>query len=114
MNDYIDYFESFKTIKEMADVINEAKELRRYYYAQQYTEMLEHIRKITDKYPTETFVWNKTHPYAPETAQQAYNSAEAFLRCKGFYILIKYGVRITDQLSSTEIAQIEATFQLKE
>ena len=111
MNDYIDYFQNYKAIKEMADLIEEVKELRRYYYSQKYTEMQEHIRKITYKYPNETIVWNTFHPYTPETAQQAFTSAEAFLRCKGFFILIKNGVRVADQLSSSEIAQIEATFK---
>lgn len=112
--DHMDLFDNYNTIKEMADLIEEVNELRRYYYAQQYAQMMDHIRKITNKYPVEAFAWNTFHPYTPETAQQAYDSAESFLRCKGFYILIKYGVRITDQLSSTEIAQIEVTFQLKE
>lgn len=113
MNDYLILFDEYKSIKEMADLIEEVKELRRYYYTHQYTEMQEHIRKITYKYPIETIAWNTIHPYTPETAQQAYTSAETFLRCKGFFILIKNGERVADQLSSTEIAQIEATFMPK-
>lgn len=111
MNDFMSIFESYKDIKEIADLVDEIKELRRYYGAQQYDKMQEHIQKLTHKYLMETLTWNSINQTMPTTVQQAYINAKSFLRLKGFSILINRGIKVQDNLSSAEIAYIQSAFQ---
>ena len=108
---YMETFEKCKSIKEIADLIDEIKELRKYYCTQQYDQMQEHIQKLTSKYLMETITWNSINQTMPTTVQQAYTNAESFLRLKGFSILIVKGINVQDNLSFAEIAYIQSTFQ---
>ena len=92
MNDFMSIFESYKDIKEIADLVDEIKELRRYNGAQQYDKMQEHIQMLTHKYLMETISWNSINQAMPTTVQQAYINAESFLRLKGFSVLINNGI----------------------
>lgn len=109
MNDYLNTFEQYKDIKEIADLIDDVRKLREYYCTQQYDRMQQHINKLTSKYLVETLTWNATHPTMPITVQQAYMNAETFLRLKGISILLQKGIKPQVQLSAEEAAFIEST-----
>lgn len=111
MMDYLDYFEQYKAIKEITDLIDEAKSLRAYYNARQYDKMQQHIIDLTRKYLVETLTWNAVHPSMPTNPQQAYLNAENFLRLKGLSVLLKKGIKISEQLSTDEIAFIKSTIK---
>ena len=111
MNDYMSIFENYKDVKEIADLVDEIKELRRYYNTQQYDKMQNHIQKLTYKYIMETITWNSVNQAMPSTVQQAYINAESFLRLKGFSILIDKGIKVQDNPSSAEIAYIQSGLQ---
>ena len=108
MCDYLTTFEQYKDIKEIADLIDEVKKLREYYYSQQYDKMQQHIRSLAAKYLTEAVTWNASHKTMPTTAQQSYVNAENFLRLKGISILLEKGVKIQEQLSTEEASFIES------
>lgn len=111
MNDYLNTFEQYKDIKEIADLIDDVKKLREYYHTQQYDRMQQHINELTGKYLIETLTWNASHPSMPTTVQQAYLNAENFLRLKGFSLLLEKGVKLQDQLTSEELVFIESTIR---
>jgi len=111
MNDYMSTFENYKDVKEIADLVDEIKELQRYYNAQQYDQMQNHIQKLTYKYIMETITWNSVNQAMPLTVQQAYINAESFLRLKGFSVLIDKDTKVQNQLSSSEIDFIQSTFK---
>lgn len=111
MNDYLTTFEQHKDIKEIADLIDEVKKLRAYYFAQQYDKMQQHIRSLTVKYLLETLAWNTTHQIMPMTAQQSYLNAETFLRLKGISVLLQKGIKTQEQLSTDEAAFIESAIK---
>ena len=111
MNDYLTTFEQYKDVKEIADLIDEVKELRLYYSTQQYDAMHQHILSLTTKYLIETLAWNTTHQTMPTTAQQSYINAETFLRLKGISVLLQKGVKLQEQLSADEAAFIESTIK---
>ena len=111
MNDHLTTFEQYKDIKEIADLINEVKRLREYYYTQQYDAMQQHIRSLTTKYLIEALAWNTTHQTMPTTAQQFYINAETFLRLKGISVLLQKGIKMQEQLSADEAAFIESTIK---
>lgn len=114
MNNYLDAFEQYQDIKEIADLIDEVKKLRLYYSTQQYDVMQQHIRSLMSKYLLETFAWNSTHQTMPTTAQQSYINAETFLRLKGISILLQKGIKTQEQLSADEEVFIESTTKLME
>lgn len=114
MNDYLNTFEQYKDIKEIADLIDEVKKLREYYRTQQYDKMQQHINELMQKYLVETLTWNATHPSMPTTVQQAYLNAESFLRLKGISILLQKGIKTQEQLSTEEAAFIESTIKPQE
>ncbi len=114
MNDYLATFEQYKDVKEIADLIDEVKKLREYYYTQQYDAMQQHISELTGKYLIETLTWNAGHPSMPTTVQQAYLNAENFLRLKGFSLLFDKGVKLQEQLTSEELSFIESTIKPRE
>lgn len=114
MNDYLTTFEQYKDVKEIADLIDEVKKLREYYYTQQYDKMQQHINKLTGKYLIETLTWNATHPSMPTTVQQAYLNAENFLRLKGISVFLQKGIKTQEQLSAEEAAFIESNIKLQE
>lgn len=96
MNDYLNTFEQYKDIKEIADLIDEVKKLREYYRTQQYDKMQQHINSLTAKYPVETKIWNSTYKTMPTTIQQSYINAENFLRLKGISALDEKGIKAVD------------------
>ncbi len=96
MTDYLNFFESYKDIKEISDLIDEVKKLREYYYTRQFDKMREHINKLVNKYTIETCVWNASHPSMPVTVEQAYINAEAFLKTKGSMLLLEKDVKIRE------------------
>ncbi len=113
MNDYLNTFEQYKNIKEIADLIDKVKKLREYYYTQQYDAMQQHIHSLMTKYLFETVAWNSTHKTMPMTVQQSYINAETFLRLKGFSLLLEKGVKLQDRLTSEELAFIQSTIKPK-
>lgn len=111
MNDYLTTFEQYKDVKEIADLTDEIKKLREYYYTQQYDAMQQHIHSLMTKYLFETVAWNSTHKTVPMTVQQSYINAETFLRLKGFSLLLEKGVKLQDRLTSEELAFIQSTIK---
>ena len=111
MNDYLNKFEQYKDVKEIADLTDEVKKLREFYRTQQYDRMQQHINELMQKYLVETLTWNATHPSMPTTVQQAYLNAETFLRLKGISLLLEKGVKLQDRLTSEELAFIESTIR---
>ena len=111
MNDYLDFLEKYKDFKEISDIVDEVRKLRVYYHTQQYDKMQQHINDLTRKYPVETLTWNAVHPSMPTNPQQAYLNAEHFLRIKGFSVLLKRGIKTSEQLSADEIAYIESNIK---
>jgi len=111
MNDYLTTFEQYKDVKEIADLTDEIKKLREYYYTQQYDAMQQHIHSLMTKYLFETVAWNSTHKTMPMTVQQSYINAETFLRLKGFSLLLEKGVKLQDWLTSEELAFIQSTIK---
>lgn len=111
MNDYLTTFEQYKDVKDIADLTDEVKKLREYYYTQQYDAMQQHIHSLMTKYLFETVAWNSTHKTMPMTVQQSYINAETFLRLKGFSLLLEKGVKQQDRLTSEELAFIQSTIK---
>ena len=72
MTDYLKIYEKFKDVKEVKDYIDDVILLRHYYATQQYSQMQDHIRKLTIKYPVEALTWNIVHPIMPNTYEQVY------------------------------------------
>ena len=46
-----------------------------------------HISDLTLKYPAETVIWNMANNAPPQTYNQMYQSAEAFLQAVGVKLL---------------------------
>ena len=107
MNDYLELFEKFKDDKEIVDLIDDVKKLRFYYSNQQYETMMQHIRNLVAKYPIDAGVWNLFHPNMPKTYEEAYASAEIFLRRKGFKMLLEKGYALSQHLKQEEINSIQ-------
>lgn len=114
MNDYLTTFEQYKDIKEIADLIDEVKKLREYYYTQQYDAMQQHIHSLMAKYLLETVAWNSVYQAMPTTIQQSYINAEEFLRLKGISVLIEKGIKAVEHLTNEEKAFIESTIKTQE
>lgn len=93
MNNYIQEFEKYKDIKDIKDIINEASKLDEFYNTKKYKEMLNHISNLMNKYIVETFVWNSINKTVPQTIEQQYVNAHAFLKSQGFKILVEKGIK---------------------
>lgn len=111
MSDYLEVLEKYQDIKEISDLKEDVKKLREYYHNGQHDKMQQHIQSLMVKYLAETVTWNSTHHTMPTTAQQSYLNAEAFLRLKGFSILLQNGIKTQERLSADEIAFIESTIR---
>ena len=98
MTDYLQEFEKYKNIKEIADIIDETIKLRDLYQNSRFTEMLTHINYLTKKYVIETVVWNIANPYNPENYYQAYINAENFMKSNGVKVLIERGFKISKEI----------------
>ena len=91
--DYLEELEQYKNIKEIADLCDDVKKLRNYYYNGQYDKMQQHIQALMLKYPAETFAWNSTHPVPCQTPEQSYRNAEAFLQTRYQTMLLQKGIK---------------------
>ena len=90
----MEIFEKYKSVKEIADLIDDINKLREYYYSKQYDKMHEHIKKLTYKYAVESLEWNAVHTKMPTSDEQSYINAEQFLHAKGIDILFKHGIEL--------------------
>ena len=107
MNDYLEILNNYKDVKDVFDLVDDVQKLRFYYSTQQYQAMMQHIRDLVAKYPLETAFWNLFHPYMPNTYEEAYTSAESFLRGKGFKMLLEKGYNLSKYLTQEEINSIQ-------
>lgn len=82
MSDYLEVLKRYQDIKEISDLIDDVEKLREYYHSGQYDKMQQHIQSLMLKYLTETVVWNSSHTVAPQSPEQQYQNAEAFLYAK--------------------------------
>ena len=108
MTDYLKIYKQFKDVKEVRDYIDDVIHLRHYYAIQQYSQMQDHIRKLTMKYPLEAITWNTVNRIMPNTYEQAYINAENFLQVQGAIIVVKTVNHYVQQLTENEAAFIES------
>ena len=92
--DYLEELERYKDVKEIADLCDDAKKLRNYYYNGQYDKMQQHIQSLMLKYPAETLAWNSSYTVVPQTSEQSYQNAEAFLNAKIQALMIEKGLKL--------------------
>ena len=111
MNDYLEILNNYKDVKDVFDLVDDVQKLRFYYSTQQYQAMMQHIRDLVAKYPIDAGVWNLFHPNMPKTYEEAYASAEIFLRGKGFAMLLKKGYDLSKHLKQEEINTIQQRFK---
>ena len=109
MEDYLEIFKGYKDVKDVFDLVDDVQKLRFYYSTKQYETMMQHIRNLVAKYPLDAELWNLFHPNMPNTYEEAYASAESFLRGKGFAILLKKGYDLSQYLKQEEITTIQQT-----
>ena len=108
MIDYLEIYKKFKDVKEVKDYIDDVILLRHYYVTQQYSQMQDHIRKLTLKYPVEAITWNTVNRVMPNTYEQAYINAENFLQVQGAIIVVKTVTHYAQYLTEDEAAFIES------
>ena len=108
MTDYLKIYEKFKDVKEVKDYIDDVVLLRHYYATQQYSQMQDHIRKLTLKYPVEAITWNAVNRVMPNTYEQAYINAENFLKVQGAIIIAKTVNHYVKHLTEDEAAFVES------
>ena len=99
--------EKFSDIREITELIEEVKSLRKYFYSKEYDKMQEHIQKIMIKYYVETLCWNKVNIEQPKTFEQAFINAEKFLFKQGLDIISKNVFDYKNRLSADEIKLFE-------
>lgn len=80
MNDWIADYKEYSGFKDVADVLEDARKLRGFYSELQFEEMFKHIKLLTVKYPVEAVTWNSVNSSAPRNADEAFRSADEFLR----------------------------------
>lgn len=107
MIDYLEVLKRYKDIKDVFDLVNDVQKLRFYYSTQQYETMMRHISNLVAKYPIDAGFWNLFHPNMPSTYEEAYASAEIFLRGKGFAMLLQKGYDLSQHLKQEEINSIQ-------
>ena len=114
MTDYLKIYEKFKDVKEVKDYIDDVILLRHYYTTQQYSQMQDHIRKLTMKHPLETITWNTINRIMPNTYEQAYINAENFMQVQGAIIVAKTVTHYVQQLTEDEAEFVESMINPKE
>ena len=107
MNDYLEVLKGYKDVKDVFDLVDDVQKLRFYYSNGQFEAMMQHIRNLVAKYPIDAGVWNLFHPYMPNTYEEAYASAESFLRGKSFKLLLEKGYDLSQHLTQEEINSIQ-------
>lgn len=85
--DWLDEYMPYSYDIKVADFINNVLKLCSLYQTMQYFQMQEHIGDLTRKYPAETMVWNSINTNMPQSYEQMYQSAEAFLQAVGAKLL---------------------------
>ena len=95
--------EKISDIREITELIEEVKTLRKYFYSNEYDKMQEHIHKIMIKYFEETLCWNAVNTEQPKTFDQAYINAEIFLLKQGLDIISKKVFDYKSRLSTDKI-----------
>ena len=113
MTDYLKIYEQFKDVKEVRDYIDDVIHLRHYYATQQYSQMQDHIRKLTLKYPVEAITWNTVNRVMPSTYEQAYINAENFLQVQGAIIVAKTVTHYVQQLTEDEAEFVKSMINPK-
>ena len=114
MTDYLKIYEKFKDVKEVTDYIDDVITLRHYYATRQFLEMQDHIRKLMNKYFTETLVWNAVNTAQPMTIEQSYVNAENFLQMQGAIIIAKSVKNYVQRLTEDEEVFFESLIKLME
>ena len=107
MIDYLEVLKRYKDVKDVFDLVDDVQKLRFYYSTQQYETMMRHISNLVAKYPIDAGFWNLFHPNMPNTYEEAYASAETFLRGKGFAMLLKKGYDLSQHITQEEINSIQ-------
>ena len=87
--DWLEQYKSYQNIKEVRDYIETVQKLRFLYQTMNYKEMQQHIGDLMRKYPMESVIWNTTNNIMPQTYEQMYRNAEAFLQTVGVQLLIE-------------------------
>ena len=114
MADYLKIYEKFEDIKEVKDYIDDVILLRHYYATQQFAQMQDHIRKLTQKYPLEAITWNIVHPIMPNTYEQAFINAEDFMQVQGAIIVAKTVTHYVQHLTEDEAVFVKSMIKPKE
>ena len=112
MTDYLKIYEKFKDVKEVKYYIDDVTLLRHYYATQQYSQMQDHIRKLTLEYPVEALTWNIVHPIMPNTYEQAYINAENFMQVQGAKTIVEKVKDYAQRLNESEKTFIESMIKL--
>lgn len=99
--------EKFSDIREITELIEEVKTLRKYFYSNEYDKMQEHIHKLMIKYFEESICWNTVNTEQPKTFEQAFINAEKFLFKQGLDIISKNVFDYKNRLSADEIKLFE-------
>lgn len=107
MYDYLEILKLYKSAEDVAHLIDDVQKLRFYYSTQQCETMIQHIRNLVNKYPFEAKTWNSIHPNTPNTYEDAYLSAEMFLKLKAFALLLQKGYDLSQYLTQVEINYIQ-------
>lgn len=97
----------YKDVKDVFDLVDDVQKLRFYYSTKQYETMMQRIRNLVAKYPLDAGIWNFFYPNVPNTYEEAYASAEIFLRTKGFAMLLQKGYDLSQHLKQEEINSIQ-------
>lgn len=87
--DWLEQYKSYQNIKEVREYIENVQKLRFLYQTMNYKEMQQHIGDLMRKYPMESVIWNTTNNIMPQTYEQMYRNAEAFLQTVGVQLLIE-------------------------
>lgn len=85
--DWLDEYMPYGYDVKVADFINNVLKLRLLYRTTQYSKMQEHISDLMRKYPVEMMVWNSINTNMPQSYEQMYQNAEAFLQAMGVKLL---------------------------
>lgn len=99
--------EKFSDIREITELIEEVKTLRKYFYSNEYDKMQEHIHKLMIKYFEESICWNTVNTEQPKTIDQTCINTEFFLFKQGLTIISKKVFDYKNRLSADEIKLFE-------
>ena len=113
MIDYLEIYKKFKDVKEVKDYIDDVILLRHYYVTRQYSQLQDHIRKLTMKYPLEAITWNTVNRIMPNTYEQAYINAENFLQVQGAIIVVKTVTHYVQYLTEDEATFVKSMINPK-